>query len=114
MMFRLFFCTGPNRLCAGRQTTSRPKWSWMACGSRAMTTSSTAGQSVSLYFPCASRSLFLDQDRALMCSEITSGRLTNAGPFIEDDEEPDIQRRIAGRQISWNILHELNISTTGT
>jgi len=39
--------------------------------------------------------------------------LTNTGPFIEDDGEPDIQRRIAGRQISWNTLQELGISTTG-
>jgi serine/threonine/tyrosine protein kinase RAD53 len=39
--------------------------------------------------------------------------LTNTGPFIEDDDEPDIQRRIAGRQISWNTLQELGISTTG-
>jgi serine/threonine/tyrosine protein kinase RAD53 len=40
-------------------------------------------------------------------------RLTNTGPFIEDDEEPDIQRRITGRQISWNTLEELGVSTTG-
>jgi ser/thr/tyr protein kinase RAD53 len=39
--------------------------------------------------------------------------LTNTGPFIEDDDEPDIQRRIAGRKISWNTLQELGISTTG-
>lgn len=39
--------------------------------------------------------------------------MTNTGPFIEDDDEPDIQRRITGRQISWNILQELGISTTG-
>jgi serine/threonine/tyrosine protein kinase RAD53 len=32
---------------------------------------------------------------------------------MEDDREPDIQRRIAGRQISWNTLQELGISTTG-
>ena len=47
-----------------------------------------------------------------MCTELNV-RLTNTGPFIEDDDEPDIQRRIAGRQISWNILRELGISTTG-
>ena len=44
----------------------------------------------------------------------TSGRLTNTGPFIEDDEDPDIARRIAGRKINWSILHQLRISTTGT
>lgn len=43
---------------------------------------------------------------------IVFSMLTNTGPFIEDDDEPDIQRRIAGRQISWRILQELGISTT--
>ena len=38
--------------------------------------------------------------------------MTNTGPFIEEDE-PDIQRRIAGRQISWNTLQEVGVSTTG-
>ena len=49
--------------------------------------------------------------RALM---YTSGRLTNTGPFIEDDEDPDIARRISGRTINWSILHQLRISTAGT
>ncbi|KAI0282349.1 kinase-like domain-containing protein [Russula aff. rugulosa BPL654] len=43
---------------------------------------------------------------------IVFSMLTNTGPFIEDDEEPDIQRRITGRQISWNTLEELGVSTT--
>ncbi|KAF8494633.1 kinase-like protein [Russula emetica] len=43
---------------------------------------------------------------------IVFSMLTNTGPFIEDDHEPDIQRRISGRQISWNTLQELGISTT--
>ncbi len=40
--------------------------------------------------------------------------MTNTGPFIEDEGEVDIQRRITRRQISWHILQELHISTTGT
>ena len=61
---------------------------------------------MSLYLSARTRTR-ADVDR------ITPGRLTNSGPFIEDDEEPDIQRRIAGRRISWNILQELGISATG-
>jgi len=38
--------------------------------------------------------------------------LTNAGPFLEDEHEPDVARRIAGRSIQWNILQELGVSTT--
>ena len=33
--------------------------------------------------------------------------------FFEDDAEPDVQRRIAGRQISWNILQDYGISAIG-
>ncbi|KAH9988445.1 kinase-like domain-containing protein [Russula compacta] len=43
---------------------------------------------------------------------IVFSMLTNAGPFIEDEAEPDIRRRIAGRTISWNVLQELGIGAT--
>ena len=33
--------------------------------------------------------------------------------FFEDDDEPDVQRSIAGRQISGNILQEYGISAIG-
>jgi uncharacterized protein (DUF488 family) len=41
-------------------------------------------------------------------------RLTNTGPFIEDENEPDIIRRIAGRKIAWHTLDEVGVSATGT
>jgi hypothetical protein len=44
-------------------------------------------------------------------------RLTNTGPFIEDENdenEPDIIRRIAGRKINWGTQHEVGVSATGT
>ncbi|KAI9455891.1 kinase-like protein [Russula earlei] len=43
---------------------------------------------------------------------IVFSMLTNAGPFIEDEAEPDITRRIAGRAINWEILHESQVSAT--
>jgi hypothetical protein len=79
-----------------------------------MTTSSTAGQSVLSSFLCEPLPFCLNKNEHSDVDRITPGRLTNSGPFIEDDEEPDIQRRIAGRRISWNILQELGISATGT
>jgi hypothetical protein len=42
-----------------------------------------------------------------------SDRLTNTGPFIEDENETNIRRRIAERKISWNMLQELRVSPAG-
>src|SRR6266851_9303604 len=50
----------------------------------------------------------------LIYTETVSGRLTNTGPFIEDEDDPDIRRRIAGRQISWHTLHDRRVSPAGT
>lgn len=36
--------------------------------------------------------------------------LTNAGPFIEDENQRDIRARIAGRHIDWSILENVNPS----
>jgi len=77
------------------------------------TTSSTAGRSVS---SCSLRAspFFRGPDWVVDMEGTTSIRLTNTGPFIEDENEPDIIRRIAGRQISWLTLHEVGVSATGT
>jgi hypothetical protein len=45
---------------------------------------------------------------------MASGRLTNTGPFIEDEADTDIRRRIAERKISWNTLNEIGVSANGT
>ena len=68
---------------------------------------------VIVFSMCAPYLFFLDSRPGADMYWIAYVRLTNTGPFIEDDGEPDIQRRIAGRQISWNTLQELGISTTG-
>ena len=52
----------------------------------------------------------LDPTRLLMCAEHELGRLTNTGPFIEDENDPDISRCIAGRKISWHTLHDRRVS----
>jgi len=39
--------------------------------------------------------------------------LTNAGPFIEDENQRDIRARIAGRHIDWGILENVNPSPEG-
>ena len=41
-------------------------------------------------------------------------RLTNTGPFIEDENEPDMRRRIAERYIDWGTLKYKRVSAPGT
>lgn len=41
-------------------------------------------------------------------------RLTNTGPFIEDENEPDMRRRIAERYIDWGTLRYKQVSEPGT
>jgi serine/threonine/tyrosine protein kinase RAD53 len=41
-------------------------------------------------------------------------RLTNTGPFIEDENEPDMRRRIAERYIDWGTLRYKHVSAPGT
>jgi len=75
---------------------------------------STVDPSVSSYSLRTLRSS-LGQTRLLICTETVSGRLTNTGPFIEDEDDPDIRWRIAGRQISWHTrLHDRRVSPAGT
>jgi hypothetical protein len=40
--------------------------------------------------------------------------LTNTGPFIEDENEPDFRRRIALRYIDWRALRLKGVSASGT
>ena len=53
-------------------------------------------------------------DGVIDISGTTSIRLTYTEPFIEDENEPEIIRRITGRRISWHTLHEVDVSATGT
>jgi hypothetical protein len=41
-------------------------------------------------------------------------RLTNTSPFIEDENEMEIRRRIALRYIDWNALRTKGVSSPGT
>ncbi|KAJ8695899.1 hypothetical protein PTI98_005810 [Pleurotus ostreatus] len=41
---------------------------------------------------------------------IVFSMLTNAGPFIEDENQRDIRMRIIERQIDWDTLHNSNVS----
>ena len=76
---------------------------------------STVDSSVSSYSLRALRlRSSLGQTRLLKCTESELGRLTNTGPFIEDENDPDIRRRIAGRKISWHTLHDRRVSPAGT
>jgi len=68
---------------------------------------------VIVFSMCASPLFSLDPEWALISTKPGLGRLTNAGPFLEDEHEPDVARRIAGRSIQWHILQELGVSTTG-
>jgi hypothetical protein len=74
---------------------------------------STVGPSESSCSLCTLRSS-LAPTGLLICTETVSGRLTNTGPFIEDEDDPDIRRRIAGHQISWHMLHDHRFSPAGT
>jgi len=78
-----------------------------------MISSSTVGPSGSSCCLCTHLSS-LAQTGLLICTETVSGRLTNTGPFIEDENNPDIGRRIAGRKITWHTLHDRRISPVGT
>jgi serine/threonine/tyrosine protein kinase RAD53 len=40
-------------------------------------------------------------------------RLTNAGPFIEDENQRDIRARILDREIDWSTLFNKNLSEEG-
>lgn len=40
-------------------------------------------------------------------------RLTNAGPFIEDENQRDIRTRISERRIDWEALHAVQVTDTG-
>lgn len=40
-------------------------------------------------------------------------RLSNAGPFIEDENQPDIRTRILDRKIDWKTLFNKNPSEEG-
>ena len=40
-------------------------------------------------------------------------RLTNAGPFIEDENQRDIRTRIIDRKIDWKTLFNKNLSEEG-
>lgn len=42
---------------------------------------------------------------------IVFSMLTNTGPFIEDENEPDMRRRIAERFIDWDTLRHKGVST---
>ena len=56
---------------------------------------------------------FIRAGRSTDMRVTATGRLTNTGPFIEDENEPNIRRRIADRKICWNTLQELGVSATG-
>jgi serine/threonine/tyrosine protein kinase RAD53 len=68
---------------------------------------------VIVFSMCASSRFPVDPERALMSTKPGLGRLTNAGPFLEDEHELDVARRVAGRSIQWSILQDLGVSTTG-
>jgi serine/threonine/tyrosine protein kinase RAD53 len=40
-------------------------------------------------------------------------RLTNAAPFIEDENQRDIRLRISERKVDWSILTQANVSSRG-
>lgn len=40
-------------------------------------------------------------------------RLTNASPFVEDEQQPDIRTRVAERYVDWTVLQRANISKHG-
>ena len=102
-------CDG--RRCVGRQVTSRQKSSIRRKPIRGMISSSTAGPSASSSFPCAPPFFLLD----LFCgADPQYRRLTNTGPFIEDENEPDMRRRIAERYIDWGTLRYKHVSPPGT
>lgn len=42
-----------------------------------------------------------------------SSRLTNASPFIEDENQTNLRTRIIERQIDWETLRAQNVSTEG-
>jgi serine/threonine/tyrosine protein kinase RAD53 len=44
---------------------------------------------------------------------VSSLRLTNTNPFIEDDTQRDLRIRIAGRQIDWTTLEQSQVSEEG-
>jgi serine/threonine/tyrosine protein kinase RAD53 len=44
---------------------------------------------------------------------VSPGRLTNTGPFIEDENEVNVQRRIATRYIDWSALRHNGVSAPG-
>lgn len=41
-------------------------------------------------------------------------RLTNVGPFIEDENQRDIRARILDRKIDWKTLFNKNLSEEGS
>ena len=49
----------------------------------------------------------------LLCVMFSFPRLTNAGPFIEDENQRDIRARILDRKIDWNTLFNRNLSEEG-
>jgi serine/threonine/tyrosine protein kinase RAD53 len=59
--------------------------------------------------------MFLHDGSILASSNVfsTFSRLTNASPFIEDDNQRDIRTRIAERQIDWTNLENANVSEEG-
>ena len=40
-------------------------------------------------------------------------RLTNSGPFIEDENQRDIRARILDRKVDWKTLYGKNLSEEG-
>jgi hypothetical protein len=68
---------------------------------------STVGVSESLFFQCKCPVHHFVPER---CSLFFIYRLTNVSPFIEDDQQPDIRVRIAGRTVDWNTLAASGVS----
>ena len=52
--------------------------------------------------------------RLVLIHVLRAYRLTNTGPFIEDENEPDMRRRIADRYIDWGTLKYKQVSAPGT
>ena len=65
---------------------------------------------VIVFYMCASIFPF----RLVLIHVPRAYRLTNTGPFIEDENEPDMRRRIAERYIDWGTLKYKRVSAPGT
>ena len=52
--------------------------------------------------------------RLLICNELRLSGSQTPALFVEDENEPDIIPRIAGREIRFHTLQEVGVSATGT